>query len=212
MTNEREPDPIASRRLGAILVVVGLALALGGTALVLLGGSEDATEGRVSVASPVTTTPSTGAGGTSTAPTSTPPTTVPATDTATPTPEPTLAPLTSDDAAAFFDQLTQALTSGDTEFLSSNLHPDVTDRYGIAACEAYLASVPLETSIQVRGIEGPAPWDWVTNDGAVATYDRAWSIDIERLAGSQTLLQVMHLAEVNGRIAWFTDCGDPAGS
>jgi hypothetical protein len=98
------------------------------------------------------------------------------------------------------------------DFLAANLHPDVAQRYGEDTCTAYLESVPAETSIQVRSIDGPVPWDWTTNDGFVATYQNTWSVEIERLAGSQTLVQVMHISEVDYRIVWFTDCGEPVSS
>ncbi len=215
MTNERETRPDPKRRLGAAMLAVGLTIAFLGVVL-LVFDSDDAT-GETSTApatSTLTATPTPTV--TLPDPTSTstpaPTTTITATPTPTATPEPTPPPLTSDDAAAFFQRLVEALTGGDAYFLVANLHPDVTARYGQATCTAYLASVPVETSIQVRDIEGPSPWDWTTNDGFVATYADTWSVEIERLAGSQTLVQVMHIAAVDGRVVWFTDCGEPSAS
>lgn len=220
MTNERNAGRTPNRRLGGALLILGPAIALLGILLLVLDTDGEEPVDQAAVSSPTSTAaPTTAAASpTSTAtPTAlaTPPATpspTTTTPTPTPTPAPTPPPLTSDDAAAFFQQLVRALTSGDTDFLLANLHPDVTNRYGEATCATYLASVPLETSIQVRDIRGPDPWDWTTNDGFVATYPATWSVDIERLAGSQTLLQVMHIAQADRGITWFTDCGDPGGS
>lgn len=220
MTNERETSSNPTRRLGAAMLAVGLAIAFLGVVLLVLdpGDATDDTPAAPDSATSTSTSTSTvsstltATSTPDTTSTSTPIPTASPTPSPTATPEPTPPPLTSDDAATFFEHLVQALTIGDADFLFANLHPDVTDRYGQATCTAYLASVPLETSIQVRDIEGPSPWDWTTNDGFVATYPDTWSVEIERLAGSQTLVQVMHIAAVDGRVVWFTDCGEPSPS
>lgn len=214
MTRNRGMSPPLKRRLGAVMLSVGLAIAFLGVVLLVVDTGDDTgevptTPATVTSTPTVTPTPDTTPAST---PTPTATTTITPTPTLTATPEPTPPPLTSDDGATFFQQLVEALTTGDADFLVANLHPDVTVRYGQTTCTAYLASVPVETSIQVRDIEGPSPWDWTTNDGFVATYADTWSVEIERLAGSQTLVQVMHIAAVDGRIVWFTDCGEPGGS
>lgn len=210
MTNHPNSDLFSTRRLGGVLLFVGLAITLFGIVLLVLDTTSETPDEHAVANSPTPTATPTAVVTQSATPS--PTTTATPTATATATPTPTPPPLTSDDAATFFDNLVDALTAHDVDFLAANLHPDVTQRYGETTCTAYLSSVPAETSIQVRAIDGPSPWDWTTNDGFVATYAMTWSVEIERLAGSQTLVQVMHISEVDHRIVWFTDCGEPVGS
>jgi hypothetical protein len=129
--------------------------------------------------------------------------------TETPTPEPTAVTFSDAEVEAFIDGLRAAGAAKDVELLMSWLHPAVFERYGEQACRDYLTTTELALDVTVREVFEPAPWEWVTNDGSGGVFENAIEIEIARLVGSQTLVQLLHLVPEGGELRWLTDCGEP---
>jgi hypothetical protein len=186
-----------SRRLGAILLAVGiLMIAAGGAgALGLVGGAPVSSPGPVAGGSP----------GTSTVPTSAAPTVLP-TGVATSGPSQTL------DAAlavrAFFDDLVAAIRAGNVSVMGARLNGAVIDRYGVAACEAELAGRAADPTyaVAITSIHEPAPWDYVS-DGRTTTIAETWTVDAMVTAEGTSATRELHVANASGQVTWFTDCG-----
>lgn len=131
------------------------------------------------------------------------------TPTATPIPEPTPVTFSQAEVEAFLATLGDAGRANDFDSLMSWLHPAVFERYGEAPCRTYLETTELAFDVTVRKVHKPAPWDWLTNDGPANRFDAAIEVEIARLVGSETRLQLMHLVPESGELRWLTDCGDP---
>jgi len=156
------------RRLGAILLALGLIIAGAGVAGAL---SEGATTGP-------TATPGASVGPTE--PTATP--TASPTASPTPSPTPTAAP-TPDPEALIRDllaDLVAAIRAGDVVSMLPRVHPAVTERYGEAACQEALSTRAADPTyeIVVRTVRPQAPWDYVTDDLTTMIAD-AWTVDID---------------------------------
>lgn len=146
-------------------------------------------------------------GAPSTGPTDTP-TVAPPTETPTPvTPTPVasvaLDPPTVED---FTNDLSAALAERDRAYLNTRLHPAVIERYGEQPCRRYLREVGGPLTRVILGSEGPAPWDYIT-DELTTTIPDAWTVSI-RQPGPDPLRE-LHFAPADGTWRWFTDCGDP---
>jgi len=84
------------------------------------------------------------------------------------------------------------MAAGDTKFLVTRLHPQVTVRYGAEQCTAMVATYLDPTyEIGVENLSRPADYQWVTD-------------------GLNTVIPAtVHLTEIDGAFTWFTDCGTP---
>jgi hypothetical protein len=188
--------------VGAVLVVVGIGMAvLGGTGL--LGASSPTAMHPTQSVAPPGASP-TGAG----APT--------ATAVVTP-PPPTAAP-TQDTLAvvrAFFARLQADIQAGHQGDLADSLAAAVIARYGRDACATALAAKPPvpEQAFEIIAVRPPAPWDYVT-DGLTTTIPDTTAVDAHVTgpdpSGTVTTEpRELHVQVVDGAVHWFTDCGDP---
>ena len=174
------------------------------------------TEGSPATAVVTTSTPPPTA--TPTTPTAAPTATPTPVPTATPTPEPTPTPtpvptpvtFSDEEVEAFLADLGDAGGANDIDSLMAWLHPAVFARYGEANCRSYLETIELALDVTVREVFEPAPWDWLVNDGDAGRFEEAIEVEIARLVGSQTLVQLLHIVPEDGELKWLTDCGDPA--
>ncbi len=109
----------------------------------------------------------------------------------------------------FILAFTEAVRSGDADYLLSRLHPVVEELYGAAACAAYVPGV-IDTDLElvVREVAGPDTWDW-TIDGVTTAIPDTYAVEVSRLEGGQTIIQELHVSLFDGEIRWFTDCGEP---
>jgi hypothetical protein len=145
---------------------------------------------------------------------------------ATPSPEPapTAAPSASPSAAsglvqddearirAFYEVLVPAVREPDAQRLVDLVHPATTDRYGVAACLVYFAGLDdPDFDVAVDSVDDPAPWDYVTDD-LTTTIEDAWAVDADLTSRGSTVARELHVAEADGDIRWFTDCGVPLPS
>ena len=112
-------------------------------------------------------------------------------------------------AAAFVPELVAAIRAGDNDFKYARLHPAVIDRYGEAICRAGLSPAQPDFVMDVVSVGPPEAWDWVT-DGVTTTIPDTIPVTVRRIGDDGTTLveAVIHLADVEGEIRWFTDCGD----
>ena len=143
-------------------------------------------------------------------PTATPTATATPEPTPTPTPEPTPVTFSDEAVAAFLANLGDAGRANDVDSLMSWLHSAVFERYGEANCRSYLETIELALDATVREVFEPAPWDWLTNDGDAGRFEETIEVEIARLVGSQTLVQLFHVVPEDGELKWLTDCGEPA--
>jgi hypothetical protein len=192
------------QRLGAVLVVVGVAMvAVGGAAL---AGSGSPTAAQPTSAASAPAAPVTAA----------PVTTTPLA-TAGVTPPPTAAP-TADTLAivrAFFDRLQAAVRAGTQGGLADSLGAATIERYGREQCATALAAKPAvsEQTFEILGIRPPAAWDYVT-DELTTTVPDTTTVDA-RVTGPdaagvlRTETRELHVQVIDGVVSWFTDCGDP---
>ena len=106
--------------------------------------------------------------------------------------------------------LDEALATGDVDGeLFSRIHQATLDRYGEESCRSYLSGLPpQERGLRIREVNEPGPWRYET-DGAARTIAEAIGVEVDRVVNGETIIQELHLAVVDGRFEWFTDCGEP---
>ena len=121
-------------------------------------------------------------------------------------------PTTAEGAVrAFVPQLVAAIRAGDNGFKFDRLHPTVIERYGVSVCRTGLSAAQPEFVMDIVSVGAPEPWDWTT-DGRTTTVV-ATPVVVKRSSAEGALVDgVIHLAEAEGAIRWFTDCGTPASS
>jgi hypothetical protein len=117
---------------------------------------------------------------------------------------------------AFVSRLEAAIRTAELLPMLPLLHPASIERYGEEACRTNLTtrSPDPDFAIRVTSIDGPAPWDYVT-DGRTATIADAWTVVASVTARDPTTGQPatsereLHVAPIAGEVRWFTDCGTP---
>jgi hypothetical protein len=174
------------RNIAVALMAIGVLLAAAGVAGML------ATERDGPVATPATPT-------------------TPATATPTTANRPTTSTTTVEAAVrAFVPRLVEAIRAGDNDFKFARLHPLVLARYG-PSCRDGLSAAQPSFAMDVVSVGAPEPWAWET-DGLSTTVE-ATPVMVKRSGADGALVDgVIHLAEAEGEIRWFTDCGTPASS
>lgn len=112
---------------------------------------------------------------------------------------------------SFLEDFVAAMRSGDIDFLLEHLYPEVTEIYGDEQCRAYLETVTDPAfDIDVLGVSEPGPWQWEIDDRTTSIAD-AYTVNVSRTSRGETSTLEMHLApDDEGRVSWFTDCGDPS--
>lgn len=125
--------------------------------------------------------------------------------------DPSHAPLPlSEDPRDFLAEFTRAVQGGDVGWLLGRLNPAVIQRYGEDQCRSYLRSSVIDPTmrLQVSAVSGPGTWEWST-DGRSTVVDEVYRVDAHRfLRGSETTGNLW-LANVDGQLTWFADCGTP---
>lgn len=105
---------------------------------------------------------------------------------------------------------TRAAQEGDVDWLLGRLNPAVIQRYGADQCRAYLRSSVIDPAmrLQVSSVSGPGTWEWST-DERTTVVDEVYRGDAHRfLRGTETTGNLW-LANVDGILTWFADCGTP---
>lgn len=110
----------------------------------------------------------------------------------------------------------QAFRSGDVDFLVARLHPAPIERYGEAACRE---SIKRQTpdpgwTITVKKVSELGLYDY-TSDQLSTVVNGVYTVTAVRQTGrgSQTgqesppVESDIHLALVEGKVRWFSDCG-----
>ena len=185
----------ARQRVGAVLMVAGVALVLAGAAAGFMGSS--ASEAAVASVAPAT------------APRSA----------VTPEPTATITPAATLDTfgivQAFFEGLQTEMQNGTQEVMADLLAPAVLARYGQDACFAYLSSrdPAPEQRFVITAVHDPAPWDYVT-DGRTTAIPDATTVDAhvtgaDASGAVSTQDRELHVQIIAGVVHWFTDCGTP---
>ena len=180
------------RRVALVVMTIGVLVMAAGVIGMVTTGGDDAS-----------TPPEAAAPGTSTTSTST-------TSSTTTTSEATT---TSPEAAvrAFVPELVAAIRSGDNGFKFDRLHPLVLARYGDATCRNGLSAAQPTFAMDVVSVGAPEPWAWET-DG-LSTVVTATPVEVKRTGADGAVVDaVIHLADAEGELRWFTDCGTPSSS
>ncbi len=208
----------AMMALGAVLFVLGLVGvgSGGGDQTAGPAASSDASSGLAAetppretteTPSPATTLPTDIAAQSTTDPTATsspPPIVAPDTT----LPPPTTVPMPSETPEEFLALLVLGLKS-DADFLVSRLNQATLDLYGAEQClQTFAQILDPKAALQMREVGPTGPWDWVIDD-ITTPLDDVLAVEVQRLAGGQTLIQELHWKLVNGQWTWFSDCGDP---
>jgi hypothetical protein len=111
---------------------------------------------------------------------------------------------------AFLKAFVNAIRTRDTTFLYDRLHSAVLDRYGEAACQAYIDQFDIpDFDIEILDISGPAMWEFERDDRSSTVYN-AFSVQANVTSDGETQESEIHVAPgYSGFLRWFTDCGDP---
>jgi hypothetical protein len=119
----------------------------------------------------------------------------------------------SDGPETFALALGKAERDGDVDFRVERLHPAVIERYGEAACRADLDGPPDPTvRFEEPVVDRVGSWDY-TSDGETVTIEETFFVNAERYGGGEPGRDVvLHFAEAEGLLRWFTDCTDTDGS
>ena len=176
------------RRIAVALMAIGILVAAGGVVGMVITGDTDGTSTASGESGPTTTV------------------TVRA-------PSQSTTSTTTVEAAvrAFVPQLVAAIRAGDNDFKFARLHPLVLDRYG-PACRNGLSAAQPAFVMEVVSVGALEPWAWET-DGLTTTVE-ATPVAVKRSGAADGALVdgVIHLAEAEGEMRWFTDCGTPSSS
>lgn len=198
----------ARQRVGVVLIITGIALALvSGAGIVMsVGAPAAATASPTPITLPAASEP--------VSITAVPATPVPAT-----VPLPTSVPTQDVNALvrAFFVELQDAVRAGSQETMADVLGQATIDRYGRAACLTFLTSrdPAPEQVFEILSVQEPAPWDYVTDERTTTVPDA--TTVVARVTGADatgaisTEERELHVQVVDGVVHWFTDCGDPLG-
>jgi hypothetical protein len=117
---------------------------------------------------------------------------------------------------AFLDALAAASRTGDVAFLFGRLNPAVITRYGEAQCRtALLGFTDVTAQFAVKQAAAPAPYNWATEagtpDARSTIVPDTTTVQVDRVARSQTTATTIHITKVGDRFTWFIDCGTPVG-
>ncbi len=186
------------QRLALVMTIVGLAIIV--VAIVGLlgsGGGSNNGAGEESIAATSTTT--------STTPTTT---TTSSTTTSTTSTTTTMTTVLVEDPEQFLRLLVDVLRCV-VDFLVSRLNEKTIAIYGEDQCRTTLAGVlDPQAELEIREIGPIAPWDYVI-DGITTPIPDALPVEVQRLAGGETIIQELHWQLVDGAWTWFSDCGEP---
>ena len=120
-------------------------------------------------------------------------------------------PQATEDPQAFLELLEQAHAEEDATTLLKRLHPVVVELYGEAQCRDHVAQLvarPPGPEQEVAAVDGPGPWTFGEHEGLAVPVEDVLSVEVVQ-RGSPEGERELHLGLVDGRLHWFTDCGDP---
>ncbi len=186
------------RSLALVMIIVGFAMIV--VAIVGLlgsgGGSDDGAGEESTAATSTTTTMSPTTAMTSSTTSSTTSTTT------------TTSTVPGEDPEQFLRLLVDGLR-GDVDLLVARLNEKTIAIYGEDQCRTTLAGLlDPQAELEIREIGPIAPWDYVV-DGITTRIPDALPVEVQRLAGGETIIQELHWQLVDGSWTWFSDCGDP---
>ena len=192
---------------GPALVAVGALIAITGVVGTLSGGGDAEAAPTTTVAPAETASSETS---TSTSTTTAPATTSSTTSSTTTTTAPTTTTSSTEPTEtveAFVDAFSAALASGDTEFVSSRLHPVVLENWGEDLCRAWIERevMALSEYTLISVVDGPLARQVSTPNGevTVADYYRA---DVSFVFSGETFFPTSGFALVGNDMHWLGQC------
>ncbi len=110
----------------------------------------------------------------------------------------------------FLAAFVPAQRSNDSTYLVDQLHPAVTDLYGLTQCRASIDAAAPDPSyaITVSKVTGPGSWAY-NPDGRSIPVASVYTVTATVTSGGQKASRVLHFGWVDGELRWFTDCGAP---
>lgn len=115
-----------------------------------------------------------------------------------------------DPVAQFYTMFNAAQAAGDHQTMYDLLHPAVLERYGEAACAAYLESI-VNPSVEIELVEttGFGTWDF-DRDERTDTVENAITVNVIVHSADGDTEAEAHVAKFEAAVlGWFTDCGEP---
>lgn len=110
----------------------------------------------------------------------------------------------------FVENLGTSLRTSNHAFSLDRLHPAVIERYGQEACQSYLNSIDDPSfDIEILEVGDTSDWDYQT-DGLSTTVPNTYTVLANLTSGGETVQSEVHFAVgEDGKLRWFTDCGEP---
>lgn len=125
-------------------------------------------------------------------------------------PDETESPPAIETPEQFLSVFTEAVQTGDSDFLLARLHPDVIDFYGKRECRAFVANFEDPTvEFVFRSVKGPGVYEWAV-DGNETDVDDVLTVTATIAQEGEKSKREIHLGIVGTKLRWFTDCGEPA--
>jgi len=194
------------QRIGALVIAVGLVMVGVGA----VGALTETVRAPTTAIVPTPGPPAASSAGPASTSTSSPE----LSPTPAPTPEGTPGPTLDRDALVrtFFTDLVTATRDRDASSLFAWLHPATIERYGEAACRAFLANREDATfQVVVTSVGEPETWPYTTDEVATTIVD---ALTVSALVTNQgnTIDRELHVVVLDDQVRWFTDCGTPLGA
>jgi len=103
-----------------------------------------------------------------------------------------------------------ALQIDDYVYLTQRLHPRLKETYGEDQCRDSIEAAGADPAymIEVESVTGPSEWS-IRIDGIDYTFEDVYTLGTRTTTSSGTTSPDLHVALVDGRFHWFTDCGEP---
>lgn len=183
---------IAMMAAGVLLMIAGVALAVGG------GGDETS-------AAAATTTPTSSAVPSSTSSTTT--TTQAIRTTTSRPPESTTTTTASETVESFVETFSAALETGDADFLYTRLHPAVVDGYGEDLCRAWIDREVMGLSqYQLVGEVSDPVTHIVSTPKGAAQIDDFYTATVSFVFQGTGFQDTAQFAALDGHIYWIGTC------
>jgi hypothetical protein len=113
------------------------------------------------------------------------------------------------EAQRFLNELDKAVREGNTDFRVGRLHPAVIERYGEQQCRDFLAmQVDKTRRDRVKRVGKPESFEYATDSDTVTIPDSI-PVQVRNTSKGKKGDRNLHLARVNGQLAYFIDCGTP---
>jgi hypothetical protein len=111
---------------------------------------------------------------------------------------------------AFLALFIPARRGNDQAFLLARLHPAVLALYGMPQCQRSLAERVPDPTENIEPLESGTLGSWAyAVDGRSIDVAEVLTVAASSTRDGETTMRELHFGIVEGKLYWFTDCGDP---